>query len=473
MAEITALHIAILAGSVAAGVVIGWLVRGSRCAQEKIAVNEGWQQQLEAQRSEHARLLDQNKGLMEQVNQFQASGKDATNRARELSGALKEAFERRDELQRELKEIRGNLEVAVHQRDRLKSDIRDTTARGETAQSELKRKDDKIFRLSRDLENWQNRLPPLLERYRMRDEEAVRIEEELRAARERIAVLENPFDADETRVEPSSHESLGEELDASNDPVGQTQTGLVEAAPDEPDEESSFSDFVDDFGSEFDDDDRDDITEPEDDDRDDITEPEDDDGDGITEPENDDRDGISEPENDDADDSELQESVGDDDARDETSVAEYIRDESGESESDNIVEEFDDADPATAEVDTIIEDEDESEDAGATADSFDDEPGVDEDDAGDWGSATSAEIARLDDHGPGAGRDDLKLIKGIGPAIENTLNELGIFRFDQIADMSEYDIDRVARRLRGFRSRIYREDWIGQARDLQLQKTAN
>jgi NADH-quinone oxidoreductase subunit E len=67
-------------------------------------------------------------------------------------------------------------------------------------------------------------------------------------------------------------------------------------------------------------------------------------------------------------------------------------------------------------------------------------------------------------------RDDLKKIKGVGPAIEKTLNEMGISRFDQIAQMSEYDIDRVAHRLKGFRSRIYREDWIGQARDLHDQK---
>ena len=70
-------------------------------------------------------------------------------------------------------------------------------------------------------------------------------------------------------------------------------------------------------------------------------------------------------------------------------------------------------------------------------------------------------------------RDDLKLIKGVGPAIEKTLNELGISRFDQIAQMSEYDIDRVANRLKGFRSRIYREDWIGQARNLHDQKVSN
>jgi predicted flap endonuclease-1-like 5' DNA nuclease len=67
-------------------------------------------------------------------------------------------------------------------------------------------------------------------------------------------------------------------------------------------------------------------------------------------------------------------------------------------------------------------------------------------------------------------RDDLKMIKGIGPSIERTLNGLGVFRFHQLAEMSEYDIDRVAQQIRGFRSRIYREDWIGQARDLQYQK---
>ncbi len=66
--------------------------------------------------------------------------------------------------------------------------------------------------------------------------------------------------------------------------------------------------------------------------------------------------------------------------------------------------------------------------------------------------------------------DDLKQIKGVGPAIEKTLNDLGIYRFNQIAEMSEYDIDRVAQRMKGFRSRIYREDWVGQARSLQYQK---
>ena len=73
----------------------------------------------------------------------------------------------------------------------------------------------------------------------------------------------------------------------------------------------------------------------------------------------------------------------------------------------------------------------------------------------------------LSDGGDVALRDDLKQIKGVGPAIEKTLNDMGIFRLHQIADMTEYDIDRVAERLKGFHSRIYRENWIGQARELQ------
>jgi predicted flap endonuclease-1-like 5' DNA nuclease len=39
--------------------------------------------------------------------------------------------------------------------------------------------------------------------------------------------------------------------------------------------------------------------------------------------------------------------------------------------------------------------------------------------------------------------------------------------------MSEYDIHRVAEHLKGFRSRIYREDWIGQARELDLRRTSH
>jgi predicted flap endonuclease-1-like 5' DNA nuclease len=60
--------------------------------------------------------------------------------------------------------------------------------------------------------------------------------------------------------------------------------------------------------------------------------------------------------------------------------------------------------------------------------------------------------------------DDLKKIKGIGPALEKQLHEMGITTFRQIASFTDGDVDRVARALGGFANRIRRDDWIEQAR---------
>ena len=356
MPEITIFHIALLTLAVGVGVVAGWVLRGNRCAEEKIAVNTGWQEQLQAQRTEHERLLGQNQSLMEQVNQNQASGKDATHRAMELSGALKEAFERRDELQREIKDVRNTLESAVGERDKLQARMESHSETDDSLSAALQDKDEQIDRLANDLENWRDRLPPLIERYRVRNEEAEQLEADLVEARDRIEALEAMLDSDATHivlgathdstdathVEPADPDSKSDGLDASNDPDdADTFSGEMLAA--------------------------DDILE-----------------------ENDDVDGII-------------------DSDDDTHVEEH---------------------------------------------SFDSEP---------------ANESPQDDADT---RDDLKQIKGIGPAIEKTLNELGIVRLRQIADMSEYDIDRVAKRLKGFRSRIYREDWIGQARDLHNRQAS-
>ena len=317
MPEISVIHIAILFVVLIAGIVIGWIFRGGRSAGEKTAINLGWQEQLEAQRNEHERLLEQNKSLMDQNSQYQASNKDAKMRASELSDALKDTFERRDELQRQIKDIRGNLEVAVSERDQLQNDMESQAS-----------KDEKIERLGRELENWQERLPPLIERFRQRnadaeeleqelasaqerfgnrDAEAEQLERELAAANARIAALEGMVGSEQTRIEPVDQEALQDGMDPSNDPVEESKDAVTESHVDGTD---------------------------------------------------------------------------------------------------------------------------------------------------------------------GADRDNLKQIKGVGPAIEKTLNEIGIFRFNQIAEMSEYDIDRVAQRLKGFHSRIYREDWIGQARDLQDHKVS-
>ncbi|NQY95655.1 MAG: NADH-quinone oxidoreductase subunit NuoE [Henriciella sp.] len=61
--------------------------------------------------------------------------------------------------------------------------------------------------------------------------------------------------------------------------------------------------------------------------------------------------------------------------------------------------------------------------------------------------------------------DDLKRIKGIGPVNERALNELGIFKFSQIAAWTSANVDWVEDFM-SFPGRIEREDWIAQAAKL-------
>lgn len=61
--------------------------------------------------------------------------------------------------------------------------------------------------------------------------------------------------------------------------------------------------------------------------------------------------------------------------------------------------------------------------------------------------------------------DDLKLISGVGPKIEQTLHELGIFTFKQVAAWKKAERDWVDGYL-SFHGRIDREDWMKQAKAL-------
>ena len=61
--------------------------------------------------------------------------------------------------------------------------------------------------------------------------------------------------------------------------------------------------------------------------------------------------------------------------------------------------------------------------------------------------------------------DDLKRIRGIGVLIEKRLNAMSIWTYDQIANWTSSDIDRVDQSLE-LRGRIEREKWVEQARIL-------
>jgi len=66
--------------------------------------------------------------------------------------------------------------------------------------------------------------------------------------------------------------------------------------------------------------------------------------------------------------------------------------------------------------------------------------------------------------------DDLTEIVGIGKVFQQTLNDLGVFSFRQIASFGPADVARVNMELKEFKGRMEQDDWIGQAKELQFQK---
>ncbi len=68
----------------------------------------------------------------------------------------------------------------------------------------------------------------------------------------------------------------------------------------------------------------------------------------------------------------------------------------------------------------------------------------------------------------GGKADDLKTISGVGPKLEKTLNDLGIFHFEQVASWTASDVAEVDDLL-SFKGRIEREGWIAQAKKLSQE----
>lgn len=396
--NLTPAMIGLAAAVLLAGILVGWFLRGTRIRREKDAINAGWQEQISVQKTEHDRIAEQNKSLMEQISQYRVSKKDADRQVSELTETLRTARHEREVLDKQLREVRSNLEVSIKQRDQLKQDSDNAGARQTARDANLKEKDEKIFKLSRELETWQNRLPPLLERFRERNLEAEQLGVELDKANERIAELERLRPPPgETRIEPVQDASLSTDLDASNEQYDETSeasiltesTGNVdESVVDQPVDQVAGHDSSDSLASEAD----------------------------------------------------VDFDLGKDgvdlaaESLSEQSIAEVFSDDSALVRVDELLSTGDTPIIDTHTFDTLA-------------------------DAGEGGQAAA--------NGSNGGVDDLQRIKGVGPAIEKTLNRLGFYRFRQIAGMSEVDIDRVANELRGFRSRIYREDWIGQARLLE------
>jgi predicted flap endonuclease-1-like 5' DNA nuclease len=71
-----------------------------------------------------------------------------------------------------------------------------------------------------------------------------------------------------------------------------------------------------------------------------------------------------------------------------------------------------------------------------------------------FGTATEAE------------KDDLTMISGIGPFIEERLHAVDIFTFRQISKFTAQDIDTINDAIEYFSGRIDRDEWVAQAKEL-------
>ncbi len=67
-------------------------------------------------------------------------------------------------------------------------------------------------------------------------------------------------------------------------------------------------------------------------------------------------------------------------------------------------------------------------------------------------------------------KDDLERISGVGPALAQLLNRIGVYYFWQVASWSTDDVQAVDDMLESFKGRIERDQWVQQARALMEEK---
>ena len=60
--------------------------------------------------------------------------------------------------------------------------------------------------------------------------------------------------------------------------------------------------------------------------------------------------------------------------------------------------------------------------------------------------------------------DDLKQIKGVGPKMEQLLNSMGFYHFDQVGNWTDSEVAWVDDNLEGFKGRVSRDNWVDQAK---------
>lgn len=72
-------------------------------------------------------------------------------------------------------------------------------------------------------------------------------------------------------------------------------------------------------------------------------------------------------------------------------------------------------------------------------------------------------------HEPPEAQDDLTVIKGVAGVLNGKLNAFGVYTYKQIASWDDNIIKEFSKKL-AFRDRVWRENWVGQAKALHKEK---
>src|SRR6056297_28255 len=194
---ITIIGLALL--SALAGGLIGWYLHAERHRRQRLTTAATWQEKLQTEELAKERLRKQIRSLAERLDAARRAEREARQQLarteRELAGAAATA----DEASSALTDCRVALAAANRKRDELHAQLQRLLTRSRDLMAASRAKDEKIFTLSRELDSWQERLPPLVYRFREKAREATAAHRALDMERARARELEDTL---RTRILP-------------------------------------------------------------------------------------------------------------------------------------------------------------------------------------------------------------------------------------------------------------------------------
>ncbi len=185
--------------SALAGGLLGWYLHAERHRRQRLTIAATWQEKLEAEQLGKERLRRQIRSLAERLDAAREADRDARRRLAAAEREVRGAAATAEKASAALARCRAALAETNRRRDELHVQLQRLLARSRELMAGSRAKDEKIFRLSRELDSWQERLPPLVYRFREKAREATAAHQALDLERARARELEDTL---RTRILP-------------------------------------------------------------------------------------------------------------------------------------------------------------------------------------------------------------------------------------------------------------------------------